>query len=186
MLTRAKIVGFAALEQENNAVRPKILPIVVLLCAGSCAPEAPGPGRLLLSNPDFPLINVEAVITANADCDARDDGYVSTLEFAMPNNATKFIDVPAGANVCWRRGRYAAASCWPETGAIRRRASSPRSTRRDRDNPNFGLRQSRRPGRCDRPQIAEPRDPPRPVAGQSRGNACVSRARCSAMHGSPG
>ena len=105
MLTRAKIVGFAALEQENNAVRPKILPIVVLLCAGSCAPEAPGPGRLLLSNPDFPLINVEAVITANADCDARDDGYVSTLEFAMPNNATKFIDVPPGANVCWRSDR---------------------------------------------------------------------------------
>jgi len=105
MLTRAEIVGFAALEQESNAVRPKILPLVVLLCAGSCAPQAPGPGRLLLSNPDFPLINVEAVITANADCDARDNGYVSTLEFAMPNNATKFIDVPPGANVCWRSDR---------------------------------------------------------------------------------
>ena len=85
-------------------MRSRILP-VVLLCAGSCVPQAPGPGQLLLSNPDFPLINVEAVITANPDCDARDEGYVSTLEFTMPNNATKFIDVPPGANVCWRSDR---------------------------------------------------------------------------------
>ena len=63
------------------------------------------PGWLLLSNPDFPLINVEAVITANPDCDARDAGYISTLEFTMPNNATKFIDVPPGADVCWRSDR---------------------------------------------------------------------------------
>ena len=85
-------------------MRSRILPIV-LLCVGSCASQAPGPGRLLLSNPDFPLTNVEAVITANPDCDARDNGSISTLEFTMPNNATKFIDVPAGANICWRSDR---------------------------------------------------------------------------------
>ena len=85
-------------------MRSIILPLV-LLCAGSCVPDAPSPGRLLLSNPDFPLINVEAVITANPDCDSRDDGYISTLEFTMPNNATKFIDAPPGANVCWRSDR---------------------------------------------------------------------------------
>ena len=56
-------------------MRPRLL-FVVLLCAGSCAQQAPGPGRLLLSNPDFPLINVEAVITANPDCEARDSGYI--------------------------------------------------------------------------------------------------------------
>jgi len=85
-------------------LRPNILP-TVLLCVASCAPEAAGPGRLLLSNPNFPLINVEAVITANPDCDGRNDGYVSTLEFTMPNNATKFIDTPPGADVCWRSDR---------------------------------------------------------------------------------
>jgi hypothetical protein len=79
--------------------------LLVLLWAGSCAPQAPEPGRLLLSNPDFPLINVEAVITANPDCEARDSGYVSTLVFTMPNDATKFIDAPPGADVCWRRDR---------------------------------------------------------------------------------
>jgi hypothetical protein len=86
---------------------PKLLavPAVVLLCAGSCAPQALQPGRLRLSNPNFGLINVEAVITANPDCGARDAGYVSTLEFTMPNNATKFIDAPPGADVCWRSDR---------------------------------------------------------------------------------
>jgi hypothetical protein len=85
-------------------LRPRILPIV-LLCAGSCAPQAPEPGKLLLSNPNFPLINVEAVITANPECDARDSGYISTLAFVMPNNATKFIEAPPGADVCWRSDR---------------------------------------------------------------------------------
>jgi hypothetical protein len=80
---------------------------IALLCAGSCAPQppAPLPGRLQLSNPDFPMINVEAVITANPDCDARDGGYISTLEFPMPNNSTKFIEAPPGADVCWRSDR---------------------------------------------------------------------------------
>src|ERR1700739_3630230 len=78
---------------------------VVSLCAGSCSPQLPLPGRLQLSNPNFGLINVEAVITANPDCAARDDGYVSTLEFTMPNNATKFIEAPPGADVCWRSDR---------------------------------------------------------------------------------
>ena len=95
-------------------MRSRILPIV-LLCVGSCASPTPGPGRLLLSNPDFPLTNVEAVITAAAAlfgygyaawiAHERDNGYISTLEFTMPNNATKFIDVPAGANICWRSDR---------------------------------------------------------------------------------
>src|ERR1700739_3564134 len=83
----------------------RFLPIVLLAAAGSCAPQPPLPGRLQLSNPDFVMINVEAVITANPDCDARDNGYISTMEFAMPNNSTKFIEAPPGADVCWRSDR---------------------------------------------------------------------------------
>ena len=78
---------------------------IVVLSVGSCTPQAPLPGRLQLSNPDFVLINVEAVITANPDCEARDNGYISTMEFAMPNNSTKFIEAPPGADVCWRSDR---------------------------------------------------------------------------------
>ena len=89
----------------SNSEKLLALMALVLLCDGSCAPQPPGPGRLQLSNPNFPMINVEAVITANPDCEARDDGYISTLEFAMPNNSTKFIDAPPGADVCWRSDR---------------------------------------------------------------------------------
>ena len=79
---------------------------VVLFCMAACAPQQPpGPGTLLLSNPDFGATNVEAVVTSNPDCASRGPGYVSTLEFVMPNNSTKIIDVPPGTEICWRRDR---------------------------------------------------------------------------------
>ena len=78
---------------------------IVLICAAACAPQPAGPGTLLLSNPHFGPTNVEAVITASPDCAARGPGYVSTLEFVLPDNATRFIDVPPGTEVCWRRDR---------------------------------------------------------------------------------
>ena len=82
-----------------------IIPAIVLSCGTACTPQPAQPGTLLLSNMDFGSTNVEAVITANPDCAARGPGYVSTLEFVLPNNATKFIDVPPGTEVCWRRDR---------------------------------------------------------------------------------
>jgi len=82
-----------------------VLPAMMLFCAAACTPQPAQPGTLLLSNLDFGPTNVEAVITANPDCGARGPGYVSTLEFILPNNATKFIDVPPGAEICWRRDR---------------------------------------------------------------------------------
>ncbi len=85
-------------------MRPTLLAIV-LFCAAACAPQPVRPGILLLSNPHFGPTNVEAVITANPDCAARGPGYVSTLEFLLPSDATRFIDVPPGAEICWRRDR---------------------------------------------------------------------------------
>jgi hypothetical protein len=82
-----------------------VLPAIVLSCVAACAPQPLQPGTLLLSNPNFGPTNVEAVITANPDCSARGSGYVSTLEFVLPTDATKFIDVPPGTEVCWRRDR---------------------------------------------------------------------------------
>lgn len=85
-------------------MRPTFLALV-LFSVAACTPPPPQPGTLLLSNPHFGPLNVEAVITANPDCGARGPGYVSTLEFLLPTNATKFIDVPPGAEICWRRDR---------------------------------------------------------------------------------
>jgi hypothetical protein len=85
-------------------VRPTLLALV-LLGVAACAPQPVGPGTLLLSNPNFGPLNVEAVVTANPDCASRGPGYVSTFEFVLPNNATKFLDVPPGTEICWRRDR---------------------------------------------------------------------------------
>ncbi|MBV8119078.1 MAG: hypothetical protein JO081_03955 [Alphaproteobacteria bacterium] len=85
-----------------------ILLTFVLFCVAACAlrqPQPPPPGTLLLNNPHFGPTNVEAVITSNPDCASRGPGYLSTLEFVLPNNATKIIDVPPGDEVCWRRDR---------------------------------------------------------------------------------
>jgi hypothetical protein len=82
-------------------VRPK-LPLLLLVAAAACAPPPTGPGTLLLSNPNFGPTYVQAVITANADCGSHGPGYVSTLEFVLPNNATRFVNVPPGTEVCWR------------------------------------------------------------------------------------
>jgi hypothetical protein len=86
-------------------VRAIFLPIA-LFCVAACAPtQPPQPGTLQLSNPDFGPTNVEVVITSNADCASHGPGYLSSFDFVLPNNATKFIDVPPGAEVCWRRDR---------------------------------------------------------------------------------
>ncbi len=76
---------------------------IVLTCAAACAPPPPGPGTFLLSNPHFGPTSVEAVITANPDCASRGPGYASTMDFVLPGNATKFIYVPPGTEICWRR-----------------------------------------------------------------------------------
>jgi hypothetical protein len=100
-------VGRAAIlaDRKNKSVRTFLLP-VVLGCVAACAPrQPPPPGTLLLNNAHFGPTNVEAVITSNPDCASRGPGYASTLEFVLPNNATKIIDVPPGYEICWRRDR---------------------------------------------------------------------------------
>ena len=79
--------------------------MTMLCAAAACAPPPSGPGTLLLSNPHFGPTRVEAVITANRDCGSRGPGYVSTLEFMLPSNATRFVQVPTGTEICWRRDR---------------------------------------------------------------------------------
>lgn len=96
-------------------MRPRLLLLVVLGAAASCTPPPAGPGTLLLGNPNFPPTDVEAVITASPDCGSRGAGYVSTQEFVLPSYATRFVDVPPGVDVCWRRDRdpgHPVAGAW--------------------------------------------------------------------------
>ena len=62
---------------------------------------ASSPSRLTLSNFNYDRARVEAMITPYPDCQVR-EGMVSS-NFELPLNATRIIDTPPGADVCWRR-----------------------------------------------------------------------------------
>jgi hypothetical protein len=68
--------------------------------------SAPGDAsKLTLNDPTWERVNVEIVITKSADCDNRGEGYIATREVVMRKNKAEAIDVPNGANVCWRHDR---------------------------------------------------------------------------------
>jgi len=66
-------------------------------------PFRPPPPRLTLSNFSYDRAHVETVVTANADCDARDAGVFTAGEFDLAYNGTRIIEAPTGNDVCWRR-----------------------------------------------------------------------------------
>src|ERR1051325_4887330 len=43
-------------------------------------------------------------LTLSSDCETR-DGYISTAQILMRKNKPEAVDVPSGANVCWRHDR---------------------------------------------------------------------------------
>jgi hypothetical protein len=80
-----------------------------------CSSTQSDTATLTLNDPDWDRVNVELVITKRADCDSRGDGFIATRELAMRKNKTEAIEVPNGANVCWRHDRNPnspAAGAW--------------------------------------------------------------------------
>jgi hypothetical protein len=59
---------------------------------------------LILNDPTWDRVNVEAVVTKSPDCDKR-DAYVSTQDFVMTKNKTQRIEAPQAENICWRHDR---------------------------------------------------------------------------------
>jgi hypothetical protein len=75
------------------------------LALAACAPKPSDNSTLILNDPYWERVNVELVITKRADCDSREEGYITTKQLAMRKNTTESIDVPNGATVCWRHDR---------------------------------------------------------------------------------
>jgi hypothetical protein len=75
-----------------------LLSAAVLLVTASCV-MAP-PAHLTLSNFRFDHAGIEAVVTANPDCSARDG---AATNFELPFKGTRVIDAPPAADICWRR-----------------------------------------------------------------------------------
>jgi hypothetical protein len=75
------------------------------LAAASCSSAPPGAGKLTLNDPYWREVNVEIVITRRADCDSRDEGFISTQKIVMYKDTTQSFAVPSDAMLCWRHDR---------------------------------------------------------------------------------
>jgi hypothetical protein len=84
---------------------PAWLIAVLLLSACSSSGRSSQTATLILDNPTWDRVNVQAVITTSADCDNRGNGYVETKEFVMTKGHTESIETPHGEAVCWRHDR---------------------------------------------------------------------------------
>ena len=76
-----------------------------LLSLAACSSTPRDAATLTLNDPYWDRVNVEIVITKRADCDSREEGFISTKALVMRKNTTESFDVPNGANLCWRHDR---------------------------------------------------------------------------------
>lgn len=77
----------------------------VAAALAACSSSAPGSSTLVLNDPYWDRINVQVVITKNAECDTRGRGVVADKELVMTKNKLEKFEVPEGAIVCWRHDR---------------------------------------------------------------------------------
>lgn len=80
-----------------------LLPALLALVA--CSSGSGRSATLILNNPTWDRVNVEAVITRSTDCGNRTEGYVATKEFVMTKDHTHDVEAPNGESICWRHDR---------------------------------------------------------------------------------
>ena len=78
--------------------------LCTLLALSACAVSSGPSATLILNNPTWDRVNVEAVITKSPDCENR-EAYLSTKEFVLTKNRTQRIEAPNAENICWRHDR---------------------------------------------------------------------------------
>ena len=79
--------------------------LTILLGLAACSGTPRDAATLTLSDPYWDRVNVEVVITRRADCDSRQEGFLSTKQLVMRKDRSETIEVPSGANLCWRHDR---------------------------------------------------------------------------------
>ena len=82
---------------------PAWLPALLWLSA--CSASSDQSATLILNNPTWDRVNVEAVITNSADCDNRGRGYVTTKKFIMTKGHPTRVEAPNGESICWHKDR---------------------------------------------------------------------------------
>ncbi|HEV2099286.1 MAG TPA: hypothetical protein VGR45_10215 [Stellaceae bacterium] len=76
-----------------------------LFCLAACFSGSSQSATLTLDDPIWDRINVQVVITKSSDCDARQNGYVSSDEFVMTKGRTHSVVAPNAETICWRHDR---------------------------------------------------------------------------------
>jgi hypothetical protein len=79
---------------------PARLSLLLLLAACSSAGGSKS-AKLILNDPNWDRVHVEAVVTRSSDCTLAKD-YVATHKFVMTKGQTHTIEAPDAENVCWR------------------------------------------------------------------------------------
>lgn len=77
-----------------------------LLCLAACSSTPEDASKVTLRNTQWDRVNVQVVITRNANCDDRGPGYVSSQDFLMHKDETKTFIALSGTSVCWRHDRF--------------------------------------------------------------------------------
>jgi hypothetical protein len=79
--------------------------VALSLLVAACGSGGSGQSAILiLNNPTWDRVNVEAVITTSPNCENK-EAYVSTQDFVMAKNQTQRIEAPHAENICWRHDR---------------------------------------------------------------------------------
>ena len=79
--------------------------VVVLLVLAGCSSGSDQSATLILDNPTWDRVNVEAVITKNSNCSDRGPGYLETKDFAMGKGQSRRVVAPNAETICWRHDR---------------------------------------------------------------------------------
>jgi hypothetical protein len=89
--------------------------LAALVCLAACSSSSPQSATLILKDPYWDRVNVEAVITNSSDCNGRGAGYVATKTFVMAKDTTRKVEAPHAENICWRHDRdpdHPVAGAW--------------------------------------------------------------------------
>jgi hypothetical protein len=76
-----------------------LLPLLPVLAA--CASGGGKGATLILKDPDWERVNVEAFVTKSSDCEAA-KSRIATYKFVMRKGQTHTIEDPGADNICWR------------------------------------------------------------------------------------
>jgi hypothetical protein len=74
--------------------------VLLAACAGGSGKSA----TLVLKDPYWQRVHVEAVVTRSDDC-SRKKSYIAVHKFEMGKGETHSVTAPDAQNICWRHDR---------------------------------------------------------------------------------